>query len=76
MKDFRDSQGRTPLHEAAGAEEHELVKVLLDHGADIEAQDNYGETPLHLAAGNNATEATKVLLEHGAETGSQQQLLP
>jgi ankyrin repeat protein len=31
--------GRTPLHVAAGAGELEVVKVLLDHGADPGATD-------------------------------------
>ncbi len=31
--------GRTPLHLAAGAGELDVVKVLLDHGADISARD-------------------------------------
>jgi hypothetical protein len=42
--------GRTPLHVAAGAGELEVVKALLDHGADPAATDpEYHATPLQWA---------------------------
>jgi len=42
--------GRTPLHMAAGAGELDVVKALLDHGADLAAIDpEFGATPLQWA---------------------------
>jgi ankyrin repeat protein len=42
--------GRTPLHLAAGAGELEVMKVLLDHGADPNAIDpDYHATPAQWA---------------------------
>ncbi len=42
--------GRTPLHVAAGAGELEVVKALLDHGADLAATDpQFHATPLQWA---------------------------
>ncbi|HAW0450476.1 TPA: ankyrin repeat domain-containing protein [Escherichia coli] len=47
----------------------EMVKWLVDQGADIEAVDNYGRTPLHSRAGH-WKERTRVLLELGANVNS------
>ncbi|KAK4307174.1 hypothetical protein Pmani_021052 [Petrolisthes manimaculis] len=44
--DARDSDGRTPLHHAAGAGRGDAVLFLLGSKADAEARDNTGTTPL------------------------------
>jgi len=44
----RDSDGRTPLHVAARFNQIEVVKWLLENGADVDAQANNKFTPLHL----------------------------
>ena len=48
----------------------EIVKLLLENGADMEAKDNYGETALMLAARWGYVKAVKVLLEYGADVDS------
>ena len=40
--------------------------MLLEKGAEINAQTKYGHTPLHLAAQDGHTGAVRVLLEKGA----------
>jgi ankyrin repeat protein len=40
--------GRTPLHEACGCGHREMVRLLVEHGADLYAQTE-GETPFYLA---------------------------
>lgn len=40
----------TPLHKAAERGDAELVQVLLDNRADMNAQQSLGQTPLHLAS--------------------------
>ena len=53
----RDSEQRTPLHLAVqGAKSLEVVTVLLDHGAHIDATDKHGQTALHLLANRNVTQ--------------------
>jgi ankyrin repeat protein len=58
--------GIRPLTVAAGGGHLETVKVLLDHGADINAEDFSGWTALHAAAMNGRVAVVRYLLEHGA----------
>ena len=45
-----------------------VVTLLVEHGADVNAQENWlGETALMWAAAENNAAAVKVLLEHGAK---------
>ena len=55
------------LHDAASKNAYEAAKVLLEQGADINAQDKHGWTPLHHAAWNNAAATAEVLLKQGAD---------
>ena len=41
------------------------MRLLLDRGADVDAQDNYCEAPLHVALRNSNPKATQLLLEYG-----------
>lgn len=60
-------QGRTPLMVAAATTDaFESVKLLLDKGADVNAQDRQGHTALTTAAKVNNERAVKLLLERGA----------
>ncbi len=57
----------TPLHLAAGHARPPLIEVLLDCGANIEAQENFlGRTPIHMAASFNEVEVVALLLDRGA----------
>jgi len=47
-KDWRTDGGRTLLHVAAELNDEELIKILLDKGADVNAQNEFGMTPLHI----------------------------
>ena len=61
-------QRETPLHKAASDNGNkEIVKLLLEKGADVNAKNMYGETPLHKAASDNGNkEIVTLLLEKGA----------
>lgn len=46
--------GRTVLHGAALMGDPELIRFLVEQGADLEAKDKYGQTPLTIALGDPA----------------------
>ena len=61
-----DSTGRSPLSWAAQRGETEVVKVLLDYGADPNNSDIKKATPLHYAAQAKTPECLLLLIEYGA----------
>jgi len=68
ITDPRDISGETPLHDAAAQGLVDMVKLLIEYGADIEATSKEGRTPLHQAASKGKLEAVKALLDAGART--------
>jgi ankyrin repeat protein len=62
-----------PLHFAAEYGHVEVVKILLEKGANIGAQNQNGYTPLHFAAEYGHVEVVKILLEKGANIEAQNQ---
>ena len=60
-------EGQRILHYAASQKEQvEVVRMLIEHGADITAQAEDG-TPLHLAAQKGKLKVASMLVEHGAD---------
>ena len=56
----------TPLHAAAGLGNSEIVKILLDAGANPNVYMRGSHTPLHAAAFGNHVEVVGLLIQHGA----------
>ncbi|KAK2782135.1 hypothetical protein FQN52_001069 [Onygenales sp. PD_12] len=66
----------TPLHIAAGHNYTEIIDVLLDHGASLDATCEDGFTPIETAARSGHEEAVGKLLEQGGKGGSLVSVLP
>jgi ankyrin repeat protein len=45
----------------------EAVRLLLEHGADVEKKDIYGQTALQVAAEEGHDEVVELLRKHGAK---------
>lgn len=58
--------GSTVLIDASNNGYSDVVKMLLEAGADPNITDDYNNTPISLASNAGYTEIVKVLLEHGA----------
>lgn len=67
LVNVRDAKNLTPLHVAASRGQHEVARLLLEHGADVQGPSAEGEwTPLVFASYRGHLDAVKVLLDHGA----------
>lgn len=66
IKATTSPSGDTALHVAAATGSGPGVLLLLERGADIEAQDKHGQTPLHRAAREGHLPVVEVLLDRGA----------
>ncbi|MDB4794760.1 ankyrin repeat domain-containing protein [bacterium] len=62
----------TPLHEAIAGRQLEVVKLLIDEGANVNAKDRDGWTPLDNATGFlNKPKIADLLRKHGGKTGEE-----
>ena len=57
---------QTALFPAARYNRTDVIRLLLQKGADVNKRDRFGDTPVHYAAMDNSTEAIAMLIEHGA----------
>ncbi|CAB3750699.1 ankyrin repeat domain-containing protein [Paraburkholderia humisilvae] len=67
-------KGWTPLHYAATNGHDDVIKVLLDHSAYIDAGSPNGTTPLMMAARGGHLSTVKLLLDSGADLNVKNQL--
>jgi hypothetical protein len=65
------SSEETPLHSVSREGFVDLARILLKHGADIEARDANDWSPLERAMTEQHAELTRFLLEHGANVNAQ-----
>jgi hypothetical protein len=73
-QDLNDSgldYNETPLNVTIRHGHMESARVLLEHGADVNAQGRSESTPLHYALNGGHVAFARVLLEHGADVNAQ-----
>jgi Protein kinase domain/Ankyrin repeats (3 copies) len=63
----KNADGVTSLHDAAFSGCAEVLHLLLNFHAPLDARNNAGETPLHFASRGNRVENARVLLTAGAD---------
>jgi ankyrin repeat protein len=62
-----DGYGDMPIHHAARNGDTEIVRLLIEHGADAAAKNPRGHTVLYCAGGHGHLATTQLLLDHGAD---------
>jgi Ankyrin repeats (3 copies)/Ankyrin repeats (many copies) len=67
VRAMRFGRGSTPLHLAVEDGKVEIARLLLERGANVEAQDEQGRTPVDVASGEQRDELITLLLEHRAK---------
>jgi len=63
-----DNAGSTPLHHAAGFGSLEIMRFLLDHGADVNAVNKRKSTPLFWSLNDEAK--VRLLVDRGADVNA------
>ena len=66
--DPRDCLGQTPLHRACAKSNFKTAKILIEHGANVNAITNENDSPLTILASQNEKDISlmKILLEQNA----------
>jgi ankyrin repeat protein len=68
----KDTSGRSPLHYAifnTFSRPVELIRILIEHGADVNDIDIEGRTPLHHACLAGKSRVLGILVKNGASLG-------
>ncbi|XP_060592387.1 ankyrin repeat domain-containing protein 49-like [Ruditapes philippinarum] len=67
----KDNDGYTPLHRASYNGHTDMVMLLLENGADINATTSDGWCPIHSASRWNQADVLSILLQSGANINAQ-----
>ena len=65
--DAADDINHTPLHLASLHGRFEIVRLLIEHGAEVTSRNGNYQTPLHLASSSKSAETVRLLLTHNAD---------
>jgi ankyrin repeat protein len=70
LDDIKNAKGETALHAAADADRGDVVDLLVNRGASLEARDIKGATPLHHAVERGSLDAMVALADRGADVNA------
>src|SRR5262249_22422286 len=70
-----DGRGDQPIHHAARNGDTEIVRRLIEHGADVNAKNPRGQTVLYCAGGHGHVDTLQLLLDAGADGEARKSLL-
>jgi ankyrin repeat protein len=65
-----NAMANMPLHAGVAGRNFDLVKLLVERGAPVNARQHGGWTPLHAAAQNGDAAMVALFLEHGADVNA------
>lgn len=63
----RETMKMTPLASALAAQQNDIARTLIEHGADVNAKAENDLSPLHTAAARGNLELATLLLDRGAD---------
>ncbi|MEX2236700.1 MAG: ankyrin repeat domain-containing protein [Dehalococcoidia bacterium] len=66
----RNEMGVSAIHAASAADRSDIVALLIESGADVNARQQRDFTALHAAAQHGNAEMARMLLEAGADSGA------
>jgi 26S proteasome non-ATPase regulatory subunit 10 len=78
IKDFeideQDNAGWSALHVASSKGDLEMVRQLIENGADVNLKTNNGVTPVHLAVSHDDADVVKYLIDHNGSVRTKDNL--